>query len=180
MCLLTFATSGKKGCFLEPFPSPHRPRFTTGQYVIDPDMLWKTVAGLKNRAFVKLAVQTVLMVVYVILCVPACLPAPPPQFGRQHRGTEIRNGPDHPSRASPPPNSLRVAPPQGGDGVRRDVVPPHPRGPRGGGRHSGGLRPPHLAPITREPTPMRRWPAPPLGPAPPSPGRTVPHRWGWP
>eukprot|EP00667_Euglena_gracilis_P032183 EG_transcript_48631 len=31
----------------------HLHQFTTGQYVIDPDMLWKTVAGLKNRAFVK-------------------------------------------------------------------------------------------------------------------------------
>eukprot|EP00668_Euglena_longa_P045336 GGOE01060989.1.p1 GENE.GGOE01060989.1~~GGOE01060989.1.p1 ORF type:complete len:155 (+),score=34.40 GGOE01060989.1:58-522(+) len=45
----------------------HLHQFYTNQYIIDPDMLWKTVAGLKNRTFAKLAVQMVLMVIYVIL-----------------------------------------------------------------------------------------------------------------
>lgn len=45
-------------------------RFTTGQYLIDAEMLWKRVSTLKEFAIVKLVVHVIFMMAYVVLCAP--------------------------------------------------------------------------------------------------------------
>eukprot|EP00667_Euglena_gracilis_P025041 EG_transcript_29165 len=47
----------------------HVHQFTTGQYLIDAEMLWKRVSTLKEFAIVKLVVHVIFMMAYVVLTV---------------------------------------------------------------------------------------------------------------